>query len=242
MKTIFISMLACGIVLAQAPPVPKKAPPAAPKAAPASAKKAAPAAAPNLLRPGTLKAKAPELYKVKFTTTKGDVIIQVNRVWAPMGADRFYNLVRGGFYKDAAFFRTLPNFMTQFGIPARPEVAAAWENAKILDDRVTQSNKRGMVTFATAGPNTRTTQVFINYGDNVFLDGQGFAPFGQVIQGMDVVDKFFSGYGETPNQARITAQGKAYLDKSFPNLDRIVNAVVMPADAPVAAPTADAKK
>jgi len=244
MKTMFISMLACGIVLAQAPPVPKKAPPAAPKAAPASAKKAAPAAAPNLLRPGTLKAKAPELYKVKFTTTKGDVIIQVNRVWAPMGADRFYNLVRGGFYKDAAFFRTLPNFMTQFGIPARPEVAAAWENAKILDDRVTQSNKRGMVTFATAGPNTRTTQVFINYGDNVFLDGQGFAPFGQVIQGMDVVDKFFSGYGETPNQGRITAQGKAYLDKSFPNLDRIVNAVVMPADAPVttAAPAANAKK
>jgi peptidyl-prolyl cis-trans isomerase A (cyclophilin A) len=244
MKTLLISMLACGIALAQAPPAPKKTAPAAKKAAPAAAKKAAPAAAPNLLRPGTLRARSPEVYKVKFTTTKGDVIIQVNRAWAPMGADRFYNLVRGGFYKDAAFFRTLPNFMTQFGIPARPDVAAAWENAKILDDRVTQSNKRGMVTFATAGPNTRTTQVFINYGDNVFLDAQGFAPFGQVIQGMDVVDKFFSGYGETPNQARITAQGKAYLDKSFPNLDRIITAVVLPADAPAtaAAPAADAKK
>jgi len=243
MKILFISLLACGIVLAQTPPAAKKAAPAA-KSAASSAQKAAPTAAPNLLRPGTLKAKAPEVYKVKLTTTKGDVIIQVNRAWAPMGADRFYNLVRGGFYKDAAFFRTLPNFMTQFGIAARPDVSAAWENAKILDDRVTQSNKRGMVTFATAGPNTRTTQVFINYGDNVFLDAQGFAPFGQVIQGMDVVDKFFSGYGETPNQGRITAQGKAYLDKSFPNLDRIVNAVVMPADAPVttAAPAANAKK
>jgi peptidyl-prolyl cis-trans isomerase A (cyclophilin A) len=235
MKTFLISLLACGMALAQPPaPAPKKAAPAAPK-------KAAPAAAPDLLKPGTLKARAPEVYKVKFTTTKGDVIIQVNRVWAPMGADRFYNLVRGGFYKDAAFFRTLPNFMTQFGIPARPEVAAAWENAKILDDRVTQSNKRGMVTFATAGPNTRTTQVFINFGDNVFLDAQGFAPFGQVIAGMDVVDKFFSGYGDSPNQGRITAQGKAYLDKSFPNLDRIVSAIVMPADAPAPA-AADAKK
>jgi peptidyl-prolyl cis-trans isomerase A (cyclophilin A) len=244
MKTLLISMLACGIALAQTPPAPKKATPApAQKAAPA-ASKAAPAAGADLLKPNTLKAKAPDVYKVKFTTTKGDVVIQVNRVWAPMGADRFYNLVRGGFYKDAAFFRTLPNFMTQFGIPARPDVAAAWENAKIVDDRVTQSNKRGMVTFATAGPNTRTTQVFINFGDNVFLDAQGFAPFGQVIEGMEVVDKFFSGYGDSPNQGRITAQGKAYLDQSFPNLDRIVNAVVVPADAPAttAAPAADTKK
>jgi peptidyl-prolyl cis-trans isomerase A (cyclophilin A) len=244
MKTLLISMLACGIASAQTPPAPKKATPApAQKAAP-TASKAAPAGGPDLLKPNTLKAKAPDVYKVKFTTTKGDVIIQVNRVWAPMGADRFYNLVRGGFYKDAAFFRTLPNFMTQFGIPARPDVAAAWENAKIVDDRVTQSNKRGMVTFATAGPNTRTTQVFINFGDNVFLDAQGFAPFGQVIEGMEVVDKFFSGYGDSPNQGRITGQGKAYLDKSFPNLDRIVNAVVMPADAPAttAAPATGAKK
>ncbi|MEO8050532.1 MAG: peptidylprolyl isomerase [Acidobacteriota bacterium] len=238
MKTLLITMLACGIALAQAPPAAKKAAPVAKKAAPTAPKAAA--AAPNLLNPSTLRGRGPDVYKAKFTTTKGDVIIQVNRAWAPQGADRFYNLVRGGFYKDAAFFRTLPNFMTQFGIAARPDVSAAWEKAKLIDDRVTQSNKRGMVTFATAGPNTRTTQVFINYGDNVFLDAQGFAPFGQVVEGMGVVDKFFSGYGETPDQGRITAQGKAYLDKSFPNLDRIVNAAILPADAP--APAADAKK
>lgn len=237
MKTLLISMLACGIALAQTPQ-------AAPKKAPTAAKKAAPAAAPNLLRPSTLRGRAPDVYKVKFTTTKGDVIIQVNRVWAPIGSDRFYNLVRAGFYKDAAFFRIVPRFVAQFGIPARPDVAAAWDHAYLVDDRVTQSNKRGTLTFATAGPNTRTTQIFINYGDNASLDTQGFAPFGTVIEGMDVVDKFFAGYGESPDQGRITAQGKAYLDKSFPNLDRIVAAVIMPADAPApaTAPAADAKK
>jgi len=251
MKTLLISTLACGIALAQTPPpAPKKAAPApAPKAAPAAAAKAAPAApkaaaagAPNLLNPGTLRAKAPEVYKVKLTTTKGDVIVQVNRAWAPLGADRFYNLVRGGFYKDAAFFRIVPRFVAQFGIPARPDVAAVWEKAKIVDDRVTQSNKRGTLTFATAGPNTRTTQIFINYSDNTSLDTQGFAPFGTVIEGMDLVDKFFAGYGESPDQGRIQMQGKAYLDKSFPNLDRIVTAVVMPADAPAPAAAPDAKK
>jgi peptidyl-prolyl cis-trans isomerase A (cyclophilin A) len=237
MKNFLISLLACGIALAQTPPAPKKAAPAAPK-------KAAAVGAPDLLKPNTLKARAPEVYKVKFTTTKGDVIIQVNRAWAPIGSDRFYNLVRGGFYKDAAFFRIVPRFVAQFGIPARPDVGAVWDHAYLVDDRVTQSNKRGTLTFATAGPNTRTTQIFINYSDNTSLDGQGFAPFGTVIEGMDVVDKFFAGYGEAPDQGRITAQGKAYLDKSFPNLDRIVNAVVMPADAPApaAAPAADAKK
>jgi len=238
MKTLLISMLACGIALAQTSPAPKKAAPPAPK-------KAVPAAAPDLLNPSTLKARAPEVFKAKFTTTKGDVIIQVTRAWAPIGADRFYNLVRGGFFKDAAFFRTIPNFMTQFGLPARPDVAKAWEHANLIDDRVTQSNKRGMVTFAKTGlPNSRSTQIFINYSDNARLDTDGFAPFGQVIEGMDVVDKFFSGYGESPDQGRITAQGKAYLDKSFPNLDRILTAVVMPAAAPAtaAAPAADAKK
>jgi peptidyl-prolyl cis-trans isomerase A (cyclophilin A) len=242
MKTLLIPMLACGIALAQTPPAPKKAAPDAKKAAPAAAPKAAAAGAPNLLNPGSLKARAPEVYKVKFTTTKGDVIVQVNRVWAPLGADRFYNLVRGGFYKDAAFFRIVPRFVAQFGIPARPDVAAVWEKAKILDDRVTQSNKRGTLTFATAGPNTRTTQIFINYSDNTSLDTQGFAPFGTVIEGMDLVDKFFAGYGESPDQGRIQMQGKAYLDKSFPNLDRIVTAVIMPADAPAPAAAPDAKK
>lgn len=220
MKTSLIALLACGIALAQTNT----------KTAPAATKKAAPAA-PNLLNPATLNAKAPEVFKVKMTTTKGDVIIQVNRGWAPLGVDRFYNLIRSGFYKDAAFFRVIPGFVAQFGIPARPDVAAVWDRARIPDDRVIQSNKRGTLTFATAGPNTRTTQIFINYRDNTPLDTQGFAPFGEVIEGMDLVDKFFSGYGETPDQGRITAQGKAYLDRSFPNLDRIVNAVVMPADA-----------
>jgi peptidyl-prolyl cis-trans isomerase A (cyclophilin A) len=177
-----------------------------------------------------MRAKAPEVYKVKFTTTKGDVVLQVNRAWAPLGADRFYNLVKNGFYKDAAFFRVVPRFVAQFGIPARPEVAAAWDHAYIVDDRVTQSNKRGTLTFATAGPNTRTTQIFINFSDNAGLDGQGFAPFGEVTEGMELVDKFFAGYGESPDQSRITAQGKAYLDKSFPNLDRIITAVILPAE------------
>ena len=223
MKTLLISMLACGIALAQTPPAPKTAAP--------PAKKAMPVAAPDLLKPSTLKARAPEAYKVKFTTTKGDVIILVTRSWAPIGADRFYNLVKNGFYKDAAFFRIIPGFVAQFGIPARPEVAAAWDHAYLVDDKVTQTNKRGTLTFATAGANTRTTQIFINYGDNARLDTQGFAPFGEVIDGMDIADKFFAGYGESPDQGRITAFGKGYLDKSFPNLDRIVTATVMPADA-----------
>ena len=141
MKILITTLLACGIALAQTK--------ATPPAAPATAKKAAPAAAaaPDLLKPNTLKAKAPEVYKVKFTTTKGDVIIQVNRAWAPLGADRFYNLVKSGFYKDAAFFRIVPRFVAQFGIPARPEVAAAWDHAYIIDDRVTQSNKAEVSLF-----------------------------------------------------------------------------------------------
>jgi peptidyl-prolyl cis-trans isomerase A (cyclophilin A) len=232
MKILTLTVLACGIALAQTPAQTKAAPPAQTKAAP----KAAPTPK-SLLSPGTLKDKAPDTYKVKLTTTKGDVVIQVNRGWAPFGADRFYNLVKYGFYTNAAFFRIVPRFVAQFGISARPEVAAVWENARIPDDRVLESNKRGTLTFATAGPNTRTTQIFINYSDNAALDGQGFAPFGSVIEGMDLVDKFFAGYGESPDQGRITAQGKAYLDRSFPNLDRIISASIMPAEAPAAAET-----
>jgi len=204
-----------------------------------SAPKAAPAK-PNLLDPSTLTRTAPATYKVKFVTTKGDVIIEVTRAWAPRGADRFYNLVRAGFFTDATFFRVLPGFMAQFGISARPDVARAWDSAKIQDDPVKQSNKRGMITFATAGPNTRTTQLFINFGDNTQLDAQGFAPFGQVVEGMENVDKIFSGYGEQPDQGRITAQGKAYLDRSFPKLDKIISASIVPA-APAAPKTAAPK-
>jgi peptidyl-prolyl cis-trans isomerase A (cyclophilin A) len=186
-----------------------------------------------LLHPSTLTAKSPDSYQVKFVTTKGDFIVQVTRSWAPLGSDRFYNLVKHGFFTDAAFFRVVPGFIIQFGLSANPAVSRVWQNANIKDDPVTQSNKPGYLTFATAGPNTRTTQLFINFGNNTFLDNQGFAPFGQVVSGMEVVQSLYSGYGEKPDQNSITTEGKAYLDKSFPNLDSIKSAtVVTPAAAP----------
>jgi peptidyl-prolyl cis-trans isomerase A (cyclophilin A) len=182
----------------------------------------APPEHPALLNPSALNAQAPETFTTKFSTTKGDITIQVTRSWAPRGADRFYNLVRAGFFTDAAFFRVLRGFMAQFGISAQPDVAQAWANAAILDDPVTRSNKRGTVTFANRGPNTRTTQIFINSRDNAALDSQSFAPFGQVIEGMEIVDRFYAGYGEAPQQDRMNAEGKSYLEREFPNLDRIV--------------------
>jgi peptidyl-prolyl cis-trans isomerase A (cyclophilin A) len=194
---------------------------------------------PALLRPATLVAKAPATFQVKFTTTKGDFVVQVNRAWAPLGADRFYNLVKHGFFTDAAFFRVISGFMVQFGLNANPAVNKAWANADIHDDPVTQSNRPGTITFATAGPGTRTTQLFINYGDNGRLDRDGFAPFGQVISGMDVVNQIYSGYGESPDQGQITAKGKAYLDKSFPKLDSIKSATIV---SPDAAPSTPAHK
>lgn len=198
---------------------------------------------PALLRPASLAAKAPDTYEVKLTTTKGDVLIQVTRAWAPLGADRFYNLVRHGFYNDAAFFRIVPGFVVQFGLAADPAVNKAWKNANLKDDPVTQSNKPGTLTFATAGPNTRTTQLFINLGNNAPLDGQGFAPFGVVTSGMDVVQKLYSGYGERPDQGAITDQGKAYVDKNFPNIDKIVTATVTsPAATHTGAPAGSATK
>lgn len=192
---------------------------------------------PALLHPATLNAKAPNSYEVKFVTTKGDFTVQVTRSWAPIGADRFYNLVRHHFYNDASFFRVVPGFVVQFGLSADPAVNRAWKNADIKDDRVTQSNHPGFLTFATAGPNTRTTQIFINLGNNTGLDNQGFAPFGQVTSGMDVVQKLYGGYGDKPDQGLITSQGKAYIDKSFPNLDRIETATIVElAAAPHTAP------
>jgi peptidyl-prolyl cis-trans isomerase A (cyclophilin A) len=207
----------------------------------ASAAKGAPA--PNLLVPSTAKAKAPDSFKAKFTTTKGDIIVQVTRSWAPLGADRFYNLVRAGFFTDASFFRVVPGFVAQFGISSRPDVAKAWFGANINDDPVSHSNLRGTIVFATAGPNTRTTQFFINYGNNVNLDSSGFAPFGEVVSGMDtVVDKIYSGYGDGPpggrgpDQGAIQQLGKAYLDKNFPMLDRILSASIVSDAPPAAAP------
>jgi len=161
-------------------------------------------------------------------------VVEVTRAWSPRGADRFYNLVRYHFFDGAAFFRVLPGFVVQFGISARPDVSRVWEEAKITDDPVTQSNKRGMLTFATAGPNTRTTQIFINLGDNTNLDTMGFSPFGKVTSGMDEIDKLYSEYGEGapggngPDQGRMQQEGKAYLQKSFPLLDTIKTAVIVP--------------
>jgi peptidyl-prolyl cis-trans isomerase A (cyclophilin A) len=182
----------------------------------------------NLKNPAALKEQAPPTYKAKFDTSAGVFVVEVTRAWAPHGADRFYNLVKNGFYDDCRFFRVVPNFMVQFGINGDPAIQAAWRNANLPDDPVKQSNKTGYITFATAGPNTRTTQVFINYKDNSFLDGQGFAPFGRVVTGMNVVEKIYSGYGEQPNQGSIQMQGNAYLQKQFPKLDYIKTATIEP--------------
>jgi peptidyl-prolyl cis-trans isomerase A (cyclophilin A) len=177
-----------------------------------------------LLRPDApeLKTPAPAKYKVRVTTSQGAFTIEVDRAWAPRGADRFYHLVRGRLLEDARFFRVLSGFMCQFGIPADPAESALWKNATMPDDDVKVPNTRGRVTYATAGPGTRTTQLFINYSNgNRSLDRQGFSPFGEVTEGMDVVDKLYAGYGESPDQKRIESQGNPYLQANFPKLDYI---------------------
>lgn len=186
----------------------------------------------NLANPAALTEKAPATFKARFDTSKGAFVIEVTRDWAPNGADRFYNLVKNGFFDNARFFRVISGFMVQFGINADPNVSAPWRAAPIKDDPVKQSNMPGYVTFATAGPNTRTTQMFINYGNNNRLDRDGFSPFGKVISGMDVVTKLYSGYGEGapngngPDQGRVQREGNAYLTKEFPNLDFIKKATI----------------
>jgi len=191
------------------------------------------AQAPDLSNPAALVEQAPASYKVRFDTSKGPFVIQVNRAWAPHGADRFYNLVKHGFYDNDRFFRVISGFMVQFGINGDPQVSARWREANIPDDPVKTSNKRGMITFATAGPNTRTTQVFINFGDNSQLDGMGFAPFGQVVSGMDVVDRINAEYGEGaprgrgPEQGRLQMEGNAYLAKGFPRMDYVKKATIV---------------
>ena len=190
-----------------------------------------------LKNPAALKEMAPATYKVNFDTSAGTFVVDVHRDWAPNGADRFYNLVKNGYYDDARFFRVIPGFMVQFGINGDPALNKVWQPARIPRDPVKQSNKRGYITYAMQGgpqgPDTRTTQVFINFGDNAAsLDGQGFAPFGQVTRGMEVVDKIFSGYGEGapsgkgPEQGRLQAEGNAYLTKDFPKLDYIKKATI----------------
>jgi len=181
----------------------------------------------KLRNPSALTETAPATYKASFDTSAGTFVIEVHRDWAPKGADRFYNLVKNGFFDDTRFFRVVPNFMVQWGISGTPTIQAVWRNAQISDDPVKESNKRGFITFATAGANTRTTQVFINFKDNTFLDKQGFAPFGQVVEGMDVVSKINSQYREEPNQSMIQNQGNAYLNKDFPKLDYVKKATIV---------------
>jgi len=238
---------------AEAPPPeqPRAEAPAQPKAeapAPAPAQPAATASAPSaaprsgydraLLRASMLKDKAPETFQVKVATTRGDFVVTVNRAWAPIGADRFYNLVKHHFYDNASFFRVVPGFVVQFGISAYPPVSAAWDKANIKDEPVAQSNKRGYLTYAkTSMPNTRSTQIFINLKDNTGLDQQGFSPFGFVdAQGMKVVDMLYDQYGDSggPDQDQISKLGKPYLDKGWPKLDSIKTATLMGA-APEAA-------
>jgi peptidyl-prolyl cis-trans isomerase A (cyclophilin A) len=184
---------------------------------------------PSMLNPKSLHATAPAVFKAKFTTSAGDFVVEVHRDWAPLGADRFYNLVRNGYYNNAAFFRVITGFVAQFGLSANPAVNKAWKEATLKDDPVTQSNKRGTLVFADAGPNTRTTQLFINFADNSRLDAKGFAPFGTVTDGMDAVDKIFPGYRDQPDQDQITEKGDAYLKANFPYIDRVKLARILPA-------------
>lgn len=169
------------------------------------------------------------VYKVRMLVgdKQEEVIIEVHREWAPLGADRFRELVDDKFYDKCKFFRVIKNFMAQFGIAANPATNTKYQNKSIMDDPVTQSNSRGFISFATSGPNTRTTQLFINYGNNKFLDAQGFAPFGKVVSGMNYLDGLYSKYGESPNQGSINREGNAYLDKSFPELSYIYSLNVM---------------
>lgn len=188
----------------------------------------------SLFQPESLKEQAPAKYRVRFETTKGPFVIEVTRSWAPLGADRFYNLVKNGFYADASFFRVIPEAVAQFGISANPQLSMVWTEAKIADDPVIRSNERGTLTFATFGKDARTTQVFINLRDNTELDKKRFAPFGKVVEGMKVVDKLYGGYGDEPprgrgpSQTHIINEGKAYLDQEFPKLDSIKSATLEP--------------
>lgn len=187
-----------------------------------------------LLRPGQFTETAPPRFAVRFETSAGDFLVDVHRGWAPMGADRFYNLVKAGYYDDTRIYRVVPRFMAQFGVHGNPYVNYVWRRAPIQDDPVVQSNRRGRITFATAGPHTRSTEVFISYVDNPFLDDDGFAPFGEVVEGMEVVDAFHSEYGDGPPRgdgpygAMAQARGNEYLDEEFPELTTILRATILP--------------
>ncbi|MBD3868904.1 MAG: peptidylprolyl isomerase [Acidobacteria bacterium] len=183
----------------------------------------------KLLDASALDATAPDKFNVTLETTKGDVVIAVDRSLAPIGADRLYNLVKNGFFDDCRFFRVVPNFVVQFGLNGSPAVNSVWREARIQDEPVKSTNARGTITFAKASqPNTRTTQMFINLVDNARLDGMGFSPFGKVISGMEFIDGVFAGYGGSPRQDLIISKGNAYLESEFPRLDFIKKAVITP--------------
>jgi peptidyl-prolyl cis-trans isomerase A (cyclophilin A) len=230
-----------GIVACSSTEVPDAAPEAKPEAEKAEAPKevvapAAMAGEVSLNDPSTATLTAPATYTLDVVTTKGDFVIDVHRDWAPNGADRLFNLAKSGFYSDVAFFRAIDNFMVQFGIHGDPSVSGVWKKARIKDDPAKESNTRGRVTFATAGPNTRTTQMFVNYKNNAMLDNQGFTPVGEVSEGMDIVDSLYKGYGEGaprgrgPSQPRMQGEGNTYLKADFPELDYIVSMTVREAE------------
>ncbi|MDD5657314.1 MAG: peptidylprolyl isomerase [Elusimicrobia bacterium] len=231
-----LSALFALVVLAGCSKKPVETPAVTPEPAPAVSAPAAPAPVSDaLLFPQKAMERAPAVYKARFSTTKGDFVVEVHRDWAPNGADRFYNLVKVGFFDGEVFFRAVEGFMVQFGLNGSPDVNGVWRQAAIADDPAAgQSNKRGFITFATAGPNTRTTQVFINYADNGRLDSMGFTPFGQVVEGMDVVDALYKGYGDAPpngrgpDQGRIQMEGNSYLKRDFPLLDSVKTAQLLP--------------
>ena len=199
---------------------------------------ALPAQTSKLAEPTQLTATAPDVFRARVETSKGAFVIEVHREWAPLAADRFYNLVRNGFYDGTRFFRVRPGFMAQFGLNGDPGIQAAWQRASLRDEPPTKSNTRGYVSFAKENlPNTRFTQIFVNYGDNSYLDEQGFAPFGQVLTGMEVVDKLFSPPRDNePDQRRILREGNGYLQKEFPQLDFVKKATIVPAGAAAPAP------
>jgi peptidyl-prolyl cis-trans isomerase A (cyclophilin A) len=203
------------------------------KAAPVAAQP--PGGSPALLDPSLATEQAPDVYRVRLETTKGNVVLELRRAWSPQGADRFYNLVKAGFFENVAFFRAIEGFMVQFGLHGEPSVQRAWNAYAIPDDPAAgNSNKRGYITFAKKGtPNSRTTQVFINYKDNAMLDSMGFTPFGEVVEGMDVVDGLYKGYGEGapkgkgPDQMKLQNEGNPYLERDFPELDWVQKAVLL---------------
>lgn len=214
-----------------APATPGKPAAAAPaKSAPAAA---LPPPRAELLEPAKLTEQAPEKYRVKFETNEGDFVVEVTRAWAPNGADRLFNLVKAGYFEDIAFFRAIDGFMVQFGIHGDPRVSARWRDARIQDDPVVQGNLKGRVTFAMGGPNSRTTQLFVNLEDNKRLDGMGFPSIGEVVDGWATIQKLHKGYGEGapsgrgPSQGRIQMEGNAYLRQSFPELDYLKRATIL---------------